>query len=123
MNNELFDTIICMELLEHIDSPVDFLKSCYKCLKPGGKLILSTVNRNLKSYLGAIIAAEHVLKLLPEGTHSYSKFIKPAELNHMLSESSFELIDLTGIKYNPILKSASLTKNLSINYLAYAIKR
>lgn len=120
--SEPFDAIVCMELLEHLDDPYMFIKNCYQCLKPGGKLFLSTINRNLKSYLGAIIGAEHILKLLPKGTHSYGKFLKPSELNRILIANSFETKDITGLEYNPLLKSASLTNNLDINYLVFAIK-
>ncbi|MBT4964228.1 MAG: bifunctional 2-polyprenyl-6-hydroxyphenol methylase/3-demethylubiquinol 3-O-methyltransferase UbiG [Francisellaceae bacterium] len=121
--NESFDVIVCMELLEHVENPEKFLSYCRQCLKHNGILIISTVNRNFKSYAGAIIAAEHIFKLLPTGTHDYSKFIKPSELNKILYINDFELIDITGLEYLPITKSASLSKNIDINYLACAIKR
>lgn len=117
------DAIICMELLEHIDNPVEFLSLCYSALKPGGKIFLSTINRSLKSYLGAIIGAENILQLLPKGTHTYSKFIKPSELNRMLIANDFEVIDISGMKYNPISKTASLSNSIDINYLAHAVRR
>jgi 2-polyprenyl-6-hydroxyphenyl methylase/3-demethylubiquinone-9 3-methyltransferase len=115
-----FDAITCMELLEHVPDISSLLNACAKLLKPDGHLILSTVNRTLKSYATAIIAAEYVLKLLPKGTHDYDKFIKPSELASCLRQLNFELIDVTGMSYIPGINKSSLVQNPSINYLAYA---
>lgn len=113
-----FDVITCMEMLEHVPDPASIIRACYGCLKPGGRLFLSTINRNLLSYLGAIVVGESVLKLLPKGTHEYAKLIKPSELNEMAEESGFHLLDLSGMHYQPFTKTARLTRSVWINYLA-----
>lgn len=114
---EAFQVITCMEMLEHVPDPRAILKACFDCLEPGGKLFLSTLNRNLKSYLGAILIAEYVLKLLPKGTHEYKKFIRPSELNRWASEVGFKLVNLKGLEFNPLQSHWSLSENVSINYL------
>jgi 2-polyprenyl-6-hydroxyphenyl methylase / 3-demethylubiquinone-9 3-methyltransferase len=115
--HEGFDAIVCMELLEHVHDPLLVLKHCRRLLKPGGKLFLSTISRTLKAYASVIIAAEYVLNLLPKQTHDYKKFIKPSELIAMGREAGFDLEDLSGLHYNPLSRQASLTADVSANYL------
>lgn len=112
------DIITCMELLEHVPDPASIIAACANLVKPGGHVFMSTLNRNLKSYLFAILGAEYVLKLLPKGTHDYAKFIKPSELDTWASAAGLELLDLTGITYNPLRSTYSLTDDVSVNYLA-----
>lgn len=121
-NIEKFDVITCMELLEHVPNPVSLINSALKMLKPNGRLFISTINRNIKSYLLAIIGAEYVLNMLPKGTHEYSKFITPAELAEAIRNENANLEKVSGISYNPILSTANLTTNSSINYIAYVTK-
>lgn len=118
----LFDAITCMEMLEHVPSPEAIIKTCAALLKGGGHLFLSTLNRNLKAYLYAIIAAEWVLNLLPRGTHDYSKFIRPSELCQVLRETGFEVKTLAGLTYAPLRKCYTLTDDISVNYFIYAQK-
>ena len=117
-----FDIITCMELLEHVPNPAKLIQNCADLLKPGGQLFLSTLNRNPKSYALAIIGAEYLLNILPKQTHDYTKFIRPAELADMLRVAGLQLRDLAGINYQPFTKNASLTKDVSVNYIAYAVK-
>lgn len=117
-----FDIITCMELLEHVPDPNKLIKDCMQLLKPGGKLFLSTLNRTLRAYALAIIGAEYVLNLLPKQTHDYKRFVTPAELETMLHDNDLQLRVLKGVKYNPLTKNATITPDLSVNYLAYAIK-
>jgi 2-polyprenyl-6-hydroxyphenyl methylase/3-demethylubiquinone-9 3-methyltransferase len=116
-----FDVVTCLELLEHVPSPGSVIAACRRLLKPGGHLFLSTINRNPKSYLFAVLAGEYVLRLLPRGTHNYAKFIKPAELAGFLRESGFDLRDLTGMTYNPVTRVYRLGRDTDVNYLAHAI--
>jgi 2-polyprenyl-6-hydroxyphenyl methylase/3-demethylubiquinone-9 3-methyltransferase len=113
-----YDAITCMELLEHVPDPAALIATLAQLLKPGGLLFLSTLNRNLKSYLFAILGAEYLLKLLPKGTHDYSAFIKPAELDSYAREAQLELRDLRGMGYNPLTARYYLTKDVSVNYFA-----
>lgn len=115
--SEPFDFITCMEMLEHVDSPKMVLNHCHRLLKNEGLLFLSTINRSLKSYLHAVVGAEYILKLLPRQTHDYNKFIKPAELVRIARESGFELLDLSGMNYNPWSRKASFTQDVQVNYL------
>ena len=114
-----FDVITCMELLEHVPDPGSILQACADCLKPGGKLFVSTLNRNIKSYLGAILAAEYLLRLLPRGTHQYGKFIRPSELSRWAKEVGLRFGDLQGICFKPLSNKFILCDDVSINYLAY----
>lgn len=115
-----FDIITCMELLEHVPQPDSIINACSSLLKPSGHLFLSTINRQLKSYLYAILAAEYWLKLLPKGTHDYEKFIKPEELFEMLLASSLHLTHMAGMTYHPVTKTYVLTPNVAVNYLIHA---
>ena len=112
-----FDVITCMEMLEHIENPAIVLEHCKRLLKPGGILFLSTISRTMKAYATAIIAAEYVLNLLPRQTHDYNKFIKPSELVAMTRSFDFTLMDMKGMNYNPILRTASLSTDVQVNYL------
>lgn len=116
---QAFDTISCMEMLEHVPDPLSILKACACLLKPNGKLFLSTLNRNLKSFIYAIVGAEYLLKLLPKGTHQYQQFIRPAELAEWCRQTGLELKHLQGISYNPFTQTTRLTSNIQVNYLAY----
>ena len=111
-----------MELLEHVPDPQSILNACHKLLKPNGKLFLSTINRNIKSYAFAIIGAEWILNLLPRGTHTYAKFIKPSELSQWARQAQLNLKDFQGMTYNPFTKIYKLDKDISVNYLAYGEK-
>lgn len=112
-----FDIITCMEMLEHVQNPDTVLSHCKRLLKPGGYLFLSTINRTIKAYASAIVAAEYVLQILPKQTHDYSKFIKPSELLHLLRDLDLDLIDLKGLHYNPITRTSYLSQDVSVNYL------
>ncbi|SVD00949.1 uncharacterized protein METZ01_LOCUS353803, partial [marine metagenome] len=104
-----FDVVTCLEMLEHVPDPGSVISACRRLLKPNGHLFLSTINRNPKAYLFAIIGGEHLLKLLPPGTHDYQKFIKPSELAKTLRELDLALKDITGMTYNPISQQYKLT--------------
>lgn len=112
-----YDAITCMELLEHVDHPEIVLEHCKRMLKPKGFLFLSTISRTFKAYAGAIIVAEYVLNLLPRQTHDYSKFIKPSELMTMARSFGFKLVEMQGMNYNPITRTATLSAEVEINYL------
>lgn len=112
-----YDVITCMELLEHVPDPVSIIRACSTMIKPGGHVMFSTINRNLKAYMLAIVTGEYVLNLLPKGTHQYSKFIRPSELISWCKEYGLELNDLKGMNYNPLLKRCSLEKSPDVNYL------
>jgi 2-polyprenyl-6-hydroxyphenyl methylase/3-demethylubiquinone-9 3-methyltransferase len=113
-----FDIVTCMELLEHVPDPASVIQACATLLKPGGKVFFSTLNRTLKAYAFAVLGAEYSLRLLPKGTHDYAKFIKPSELAQW-ARPMLTLEELKGMDYNPFSKKASLTENVSVNYLAY----
>lgn len=115
-----FDIVTCMEMLEHVPDPASSIAACAKLVKPGGAVFFSTINRNPKSYLFAIIGAEYVLRMLPKGTHDYGKFIRPAELESWARHAGLKMLDLTGMTYNPLSKQYSLGRDLSVNYLGYS---
>ena len=112
-----FDAITCMEMLEHVQNPEIVIEHCKRLLKPGGFLFLSTISRTLKAYTSAILAAEYVLGILPKQTHEYSKFIKPSELAFMGRAVGLQVVDMKGLSYNPILRTAALVNDVSVNYL------
>lgn len=117
-----FDVVTCMELLEHVPDPASLVDACARLVKPGGQVFFSTLNRNPKSYFLAIAAAEYVLKMLPKGTHDYAKFIRPAELARWARQAGLEIVNFTGMSYNPLTRRYSLNKDVSVNYLAHAVK-
>lgn len=117
-----FDFITCMEMLEHVPDPASVIRACADLLKPGGRLFLSTLNRTPQSFLAAIVGAEHVLRLLPRGTHHYAQFIKPSELAADLRRAGLLLEDLRGIGYNPLTRKAWIGDSVAVNYLACALK-
>ena len=119
---ESFDHVTCMEMLEHVPDPGSIIAACATMVKPGGMVFFSTLNRKPKAYLLAIVAAEHVLKMLPKGTHSYKTFIKPSELCQSARNVGLELQGLVGIEYNPFNKKFNLGKDVDVNYIA-AFKR
>lgn len=112
-----YDVVTCMEMLEHVPDPSAVVKACATLVKPGGHVFFSTLNRNPKSYLFAIIGAEYVLRLLPRGTHDYAKFIKPAELSQFARHAGLEVSSIKGMTYNPITKIYSLNQDTDVNYL------
>jgi 2-polyprenyl-6-hydroxyphenyl methylase / 3-demethylubiquinone-9 3-methyltransferase len=112
-----FDIVTCMEMLEHVPDPASIVRACAALAKPGGWVFFSTLNRNPKSYLLAIIGAEYVLNLLPKGTHDYARFIKPSELSAMCRGANLDTADLTGMAYNPLTKIYSLNDDVSVNYI------
>lgn len=114
---ELFDLITCLEVLEHVDNPAAMIKSIANITAPNGYVFFSTLNRNPISFLGAIVAAEYILQILPKHTHEYRAFIKPSELIHAASNEGLKLVDIKGIAYNPLFKSFSMCHNTWINYI------
>ena len=118
----LFDAVISMEVLEHVENLGDFMATLVSLVRPGGALILSTINRTPRSYLQAILGAEYVLKWLPKGTHNWHRFRKPAELGRHLRNSGAELRDLTGMSYRPRMGEWQLTQQTEVNYLVYAVR-
>lgn len=122
-NFQRFDAVTCLEMLEHVPDPASVVKACASMTKPGGTLFFSTINRNPKSYLFAIIGVEYVLKMLPKGTHDFAKFIKPSELTSWIRDASLELQDITGLLYNPITKNYKLSQNdVDVNYMISVTK-
>jgi 2-polyprenyl-6-hydroxyphenyl methylase/3-demethylubiquinone-9 3-methyltransferase len=113
-----FDIVTCMEMLEHVPNPASTIAACARLVKPGGHVFFSTINRNPKAYLFAVIGAEYVLNLLPKGTHEYDKFITPAELDQWSREAGLQVHDMTGMSYNPLTKRYKLGADLDVNYLA-----
>lgn len=117
-----FDVVTCLEMLEHVPNPSSTITACARLVKPGGEVFFSTLNRNPKAYLLAIIGAEYVLKMLPKGTHDYAKFIKPSELARWAKMGQLEPSELIGMSYNPITKEYSLGRDTSVNYLMRAVR-
>lgn len=115
-----YDVVTCLEMLEHVPDPASVISACKKLVKPGGDVYFSTLNRNPKSYLFAIIGAEYLLKLVPKGTHEYSKFIRPSELGNWVRQAGLQLEDMTGMTYNPITKQYALkADDVDVNYLVH----
>ncbi len=114
-----FDTVTCMEMLEHVPDPASVIQACHDLLKPGGSAYFSTLNRNPKSYLMAIVGAEYVMKILPRGTHDYSKFIRPSELDRWARDAGLQLVDIAGISYNPFTGLYRQSRDVDVNYLSH----
>lgn len=117
-----FDAVTCLEMLEHVPNPSSVITACARLVKPGGQVFLSTLNRNPKSYLFAVIGAEYVLQMLPKGTHDYARFIKPSELARWAKMANLEPEELVGMSYNPLTQKYSLGKDTSVNYLMRTIR-
>lgn len=117
-----YDVITCLEMLEHVPDPASIVAACAKLLKPNGVAFFSTINRNPKAYLLAVIGAEYILNMLPKGTHDYAKFIKPSELAQMMRSADLNLQASTGMSYNPITQVYSLGDDVSVNYIVQAVK-
>ncbi|WP_318465938.1 bifunctional 2-polyprenyl-6-hydroxyphenol methylase/3-demethylubiquinol 3-O-methyltransferase UbiG [Photobacterium leiognathi] len=118
-----YDVITCMEMLEHVPDPASIIAACAKMVKPGGHVFFSTLNRNIKSYLFAIVGAEHVMRLVPKGTHDHNKFIRPSELMAMIDKTALEDRHIIGLHYNPLANSYSLGTNVDVNYIVHTQKQ
>jgi 2-polyprenyl-6-hydroxyphenyl methylase/3-demethylubiquinone-9 3-methyltransferase len=117
-----YDVVTCMEMLEHVPNPASTIASCAALAKPGGHVFFSTINRNPKAYVFAVLGAEYILQLLPKGTHEYAKFIKPSELSRWAKSVDLELDELIGMSYNPFTKHYSLGNDTSVNYLVHTVR-
>ena len=113
-----FDVVTCLEMLEHVPAPDSVIAACARMVKPGGLVVFSTINRNPKAYLLAIVGAEYVLRMLPRGTHDYRKFIRPSELDRWARAADLALHDISGMTYNPLTATYSLGQDVDVNYLA-----
>ncbi|USD66377.1 bifunctional 2-polyprenyl-6-hydroxyphenol methylase/3-demethylubiquinol 3-O-methyltransferase UbiG [Vibrio sp. SCSIO 43136] len=112
-----YDVVTCMEMLEHVPDPLSVIQSCCQLVKPGGHVFFSTLNRNMKSYLFAIVGAEHIMKIVPKGTHDHGKFIRPAELMKMIDQTDLIEQSITGLHYNLLNDSYRLGSNVDVNYI------
>lgn len=114
-----FDIVTCMEMLEHVPDPASIVAACAKLVKPGGAVFFSTINRNPKAYLFAVLGAEYILNMLPKGTHDYAKFIKPSELSNWVRQSGLTVAGMRGMSYQPFTQHYSLSNDVSVNYLLH----
>jgi len=119
---EYYDVVTCLEVLEHVPDPKSLVKTCVKLLKPNGLLFLSTINKNPRSWITAIVGAEYIFNILPKGTHEFDKFIKPSSLAKYVRDAEAELLETKGMFYNPLTHKANLNNDLGVNYLMYARK-
>jgi len=117
-----FDAVTCLEMLEHVPDPASTVRACATLVRPGGPVFFSTLNRNPKSYLFAIIGAEYLLRLLPRGTHDYARFLRPSELAALCREAGLEVAEIVGLTYNPLLRQYALSSDTSVNYLFKAVR-
>ncbi|MFG0806866.1 bifunctional 2-polyprenyl-6-hydroxyphenol methylase/3-demethylubiquinol 3-O-methyltransferase UbiG [Pseudomonas fluvialis] len=119
---EQFDVVTCLEMLEHVPDPASVIRACQRLVKPGGQVFFSTINRNPKAYLFAIIGAEYVLRLLPRGTHEFKKFIRPSELGAWCRAADLEVRDIIGLTYNPLTRRYKLEADVEVNYMIQTLK-
>ncbi|MBL0089532.1 MAG: bifunctional 2-polyprenyl-6-hydroxyphenol methylase/3-demethylubiquinol 3-O-methyltransferase UbiG [Ideonella sp.] len=112
-----FDAVTCMEMLEHVPEPASVVRACAALVKPGGWVFFSTINRNAKAFLLAIVGAEHLLKMLPKGTHEYARFLRPSELSRFARDAGLDVVEFKGMEFNPLSKRYRLTADTSVNYL------
>jgi len=117
-----FDVVTCLELLEHVPDPEALIAACSLAVRPGGSVFFSTINRNVKSFLLAIIGAERILRMVPQGTHDYLKLVRPAELGSWCREADLNLLDITGLHFNPLTQRYRLGGNSDVNYFAHAVR-
>ena len=117
-----YDVVSCLEVIEHVPDPGQLIKACADLLKPGGQMFLSTLNRNPRSFITAILGAEYIFNILPKGTHEWRKFIKPSELEKFMRDAGIKLIESKGMFYNPIFHSANLNNDLGVNYMMHGSK-
>jgi 2-polyprenyl-6-hydroxyphenyl methylase / 3-demethylubiquinone-9 3-methyltransferase len=117
-----FDAVTCLEMLEHVPDPAQTIQACARLVKPGGPVFFSTINRNPKAYLFAVLGAEYILKMLPKGTHDYAKFIKPSELSRWCRQANLEVKEIVGMSYSPFSKEYGLGADTSVNYLVHAVR-
>jgi len=118
-----YDVITCLEMLEHVPDPAEIIKDCAALTKSGGHLFFSTINRNLKSFIFAILGAEYILNILPQGTHEFEKLIKPSELKNYVDAAKLDFEEVKGMSYIPILDIVRLTEDSSVNYIVHARKK
>ncbi|SJN56817.1 bifunctional 2-polyprenyl-6-hydroxyphenol methylase/3-demethylubiquinol 3-O-methyltransferase UbiG [Vibrio ruber] len=116
-----YDVVTCMEMLEHVPEPQSIIQSCARLVKPGGHVFFSTLNRNLKSYLFAIVGAEKLLKIVPDGTHDHEKFIRPSELFRMIDQTQLQGRGITGLHYNPVTQTYRLGHRVDVNYIVHTV--
>ena len=117
-----FDAVTCLELLEHVPDPASIVAACARLVKPGGQVFISTINRNPKAYLFAVIGAEYLLQMLPKGTHDFARFIKPSELTRWCKQAGLEPDELVGMSYNPLTRHYALGRDTDVNYLVRATR-
>jgi len=121
-SQDRYDVVACLEVLEHVPDPKLLVKTCIDLLRPGGKLFLSTINKNPRSWITAIVGAEYIFNILPKGTHEFDKFIKPSDLASFIRSGDAQLIESKGMFYNPLTHKANLNNDLGVNYMMYATK-
>lgn len=117
-----YERVTCMEMLEHVPDPASTVRACAEMAAPGGQVFFSTINRNAKAYVLAVVGAEYILKLLPKGTHDYAKFIRPSELSRYCRDAGLEVRQIIGMSYNPFTQTYSLGRDTGVNYLVHAVK-